>query len=64
MSEPQIISDRNKKSSNITQDFRLDNGINKIVGSMHHQVMMELSVLFGDKKLADKYMVKAGKGDL
>ena len=52
------------KLSNITQDFRLDNAINKITGSMHHQVMMELSVLFGDKKLADKYMIKAAKGDL
>ena len=52
------------KLSIITQDFRLDNAINKIIGSMYHQVMMELSVLFGDKKLADKYMYKAAKGDL
>ena len=48
----------------MTQDARLDNAVNKIVGSMYYQVMMELSNLLNDKKLWNKYMLKAAKGDL
>ena len=52
------------KLLDMTQDVRLENAVNKIVGSMYYQVMMELSNLLNDKKLADKYMLKAAKGDL
>jgi|TARA_B100001971_G_C18169061_1_gene525983 hypothetical protein len=48
----------------ILQQQRLDNSVKFTVNSMHAQVFMELASYFGEKKLADKYMVKAGKGIL
>lgn len=48
----------------IHQQQRLDNATKSTVNSMHTQVCMELASYFGEKKLADKYMVKAGRGIL
>jgi hypothetical protein len=48
----------------ILQQQRLDNSVKFTVNSMYAQVFMELASYFGEKKLADKYMVKAGKGIL
>ena len=46
----------------ISQQQKLDISTNKTVNSMHNQVCMELASYFGKKKLADKYLMQAGKG--
>ena len=41
---------------------KLNNGITAMVNSIEAQIFMELANLHGNKKLVDKYMLKAGKG--
>ena len=50
------------KFPKITERERLRNGMYMTVRSMEAQVFMELARYFGDKKLADKYLMQAGKG--
>ena len=50
------------KIPKITEHERLRNGMYMTVRSMEAQVFMELARYFGDKKLADKYLMQAGKG--
>ena len=50
------------KFPKITEHERLRNGMYMTVRSMEAQVFMELARYFGDKKLADKYLMQAAKG--
>ena len=52
------------KIMKLTEFTRVNNPMLKTVNSLHSQVCMELASLFGKTKLADKYMLKAGKGIL
>ena len=50
------------KFPKITEHERLRNGMYMTVRSMEAQVFMELARYFGDKKLADQYLMQAAKG--
>lgn len=52
------------KLPKIKEQKRLENAITTTCISMHNQVCLELATYFGKKRLANKYLYKAGKGIL